>query len=104
MRKVIALLVVFGLLAGIAPVYAAKDRRGASDQAIEKASDQAIFHRITDWFATRGKSKEEKEAIIAERKAERAAKRAQKEARKQDKKLQKKARKAQKKIKPRKKK
>jgi len=56
--------------------------KGASQQAYEHADDNAIFNRTTDWFATIGKSGEEKEKILAERKAERAVKRAEKEAKK----------------------
>ena len=85
MRRFIAIAVVLSLILVSAPVFAAKDRRGASDKAYEQASDEAIFHRVGDWFATRGKSAEEKEAIIAERKAKRAAKRAQKELEKKKK-------------------
>ena len=62
--------------------FAAKDAKGASAQAQEHASENAIFNRVGDWFATIGKSEEEKEKIIAERKVERAAKRAEKEVKK----------------------
>jgi len=56
--------------------------KGASQEAYEHADDNAVFNRVGDWFATVGKSKEEKEKILAERKAERATKRAEKEAEK----------------------
>lgn len=79
-------LVILGLAALMvlsAPVsFAAKDVKGASAQAMEHADDNAIFNRVTDWFATVGKSEEEKAKILAERKAKRAAKRAEKEAKK----------------------
>ena len=78
MRKFIAIAVVLSFVLVSVPVFAEKGRKGASDKAYEKASDEAIFHRVGDWFATRGKSEEEREAIIAERKAKRAAKRARK--------------------------
>ena len=69
---------------------AAKDgQKGASQQAYEHASENAIFNRVGDWFATAGKSKEEKEKILAERKAEREDKRAEKRARKEAKKAEK---------------
>jgi len=78
MRKVLALLVIMTLMAPA--VFAAK---GASEKGIETASDQAAFNRVGDWFATVGKSQEEKEAIKAERAVDRKVKRAEKQARKE---------------------
>jgi predicted ribosome quality control (RQC) complex YloA/Tae2 family protein len=101
MKKVITILLVFVFLAGITPVYSAPGKRGASDKAYEHASDEAVFNRVGDWFATRGKSEEEKQAIVAKRKAKRAVKRARKQAEKQKKRAEKEAKKAQKKIKDR---
>lgn len=57
-------------------------QQGANEKALEHASDQAIFNRVGDWFATIGKKGAEKEKILAERKAQRTAKRAEKEAKK----------------------
>jgi len=56
--------------------------KGASAQAYEHASDEAVFNRVSDWFATVGKSDQEKQTILAERKAKRAAAKAEKEAEK----------------------
>jgi hypothetical protein len=100
MRRVLAIVLVLFLfigVVGITPVYA-QAKKGASARAYERASDEAVFHRIGDWFATRGKSEEEKEKIVAERKAKRAAARAQKEAEKRKRKLEKDAKEAQKKL------
>ncbi|MEA3488770.1 MAG: hypothetical protein U9R44_00305 [Candidatus Omnitrophota bacterium] len=97
MKRILTLLLVFTIVLGTVPAYAAqKGSKGASATAYEHASDEAVFHRVGDWFATRGKSEEEKQAILAERKAKRAAKRAQKEAARQKKIAEKEARKAQK--------
>jgi len=83
MKKLVLLLIAVSLaLTSSMPAFAAKGSKGASEQAYEHASDKAIFNRVSDWFATVGKSPEEKEKIIAERDAKRAAKRAEKEARK----------------------
>lgn len=83
MKKIAAIFIILSLLAAGAPAFAAKGGvRGASEQAYEHAGPQAIFNRVGDWFATVGKSKEEKEAILVERKANRAAARAEREARK----------------------
>jgi hypothetical protein len=99
MKKIIISFLILSFLVGMTPVYAAQGgTKGASSRAYEHASDQAVFHRISDWFATRGKSDQEKQAILAERKAKRAAKRLQKEAEKKKKQLKKEAKKAQKKI------
>ena len=83
MRRVVKLVVAVSLVLGAAPLYAAKDNQGASATAYERASDEAIFHRVGDWFATIGKSKEDKQAVIAEHRAKRMAKQAQKELEKQ---------------------
>lgn len=84
MRRVtVGFLIALFLISGI-PAFAAE--KGASEKAYEHASDQSIFNRVGDWFATIGKSPEEKEKILAERKAKRAAKRAEIEAKKAQKK------------------
>jgi len=90
---------VVALAAVVAPAFAAQGAKGASATAMEKASDEAIFHRVGDWFATRGKTPEEAQAIRAARKAERTAKRAQKEAERQKKLMEKQLRKSQKEMK-----
>lgn len=59
-----------------------KGQKGASERAQERASEQSVFNRVGDWFATIGKSKEEKQQIIQQRKAEREAKKAEKRAQK----------------------
>ena len=56
--------------------------KGAGAQAYEHAGEQAVFHRLSDWFATIGKSPEEKNKILEERRRERAEKRAEKQSRK----------------------
>ena len=92
MKKFVALMMVLSVWASFHPTmvsYAAE--RGASAQAFEHASDQSIFNRATDWFATVGKSGVEKQAILAERKAKRAARRLEKEARKAGKETKKQA-------------
>lgn len=87
MKKILSALVIISLIFTALPVFAAQGRKGASDKALEQASDEAIFHRVGDWFATIGKSDEEKKAIIAERKAKRAAARVQEEAERARKKM-----------------
>jgi hypothetical protein len=92
MRKLIVFVLAVSLLITAMPAFAARGgRKGADEKAYEHASEEAIFHRVGDWFATRGKSEEEKKAIIAERKAKRAAIRAQKEAEKKKKMIEKEA-------------
>lgn len=79
MKKLTAILLVLVIAASFTPAYAAK---GASEKAYEHVSEESIFNRMGDFFATIGMSKEEKDAVIAERRAERAKRRAEKEARK----------------------
>ncbi|MBN3037948.1 MAG: hypothetical protein JW869_00860 [Candidatus Omnitrophica bacterium] len=99
MRKTIScMLLVAFLISGVTVFAAEGGKKGASSQAYEHASEEAIFHRVGDWFSTLGKSKEEKAAIIAERRAQRAAARAEKEAAQEAKKAEKKASKTAKKA------
>ena len=78
MKRIVKLAVAgFLVLGAAAPGYAAKESQGASATAYEHASDEAIFYRVGDWFATLGKSNEEKQAAIAERRTRRLVKRTQ---------------------------
>ena len=100
MKKVLVVIIILSLVIISMPVFAAEGgKKGASERAYERASPQAIFHRIEDWFATRGKSPEEKESILKERRAERAVKRAEKEAERVKKKVEKKVEKTKQKLK-----
>lgn len=81
MRKRHLVLVLVFMMSGYA-LAAPQGEKGASEQAYEHASDNAVFNRVSDWFATVGKNKEEKDKILAQRKAKRAAQRAEKEAQK----------------------
>lgn len=91
MKKVLACVVIAIFMLSSLPVFAAeKGSKGASAQACERASDQSVFNRVGDWFATIGKSDEEKAAILIERKAKRAAEKAEKKAQKAKKKIEKK--------------
>jgi len=93
MKKIIVFVLILSLAMISLPAYAAKGRKGASDRALERASDEAVFHRVSDWFSTIGKSKEEKDSIIAERQIKREAERAKKEAEKAARKAEKEAKK-----------
>jgi len=100
MRKLIALGIAVCLLAlfSLPALAAGGGAKGTGRKAYEHASDNAMFNRVNDWFATRGKSEEEKEAIIRERKARRVEKRVEKEARKAKKKAEREAKRAEKKA------
>jgi len=67
-----------GLISSSIPVLAADGgQRGASASAYQHASDEAVFTRIGDWFATLGKSGFEKDSILLQRRTARAARRTQ---------------------------
>lgn len=84
MRKSFGLILCLILVLSPVIAFAADEgTKGASSKAYEHASDQAVFHRVSDWFATVGKSKEEKKKIKAERKAKRAAKKLKKKSKKE---------------------
>jgi len=79
----VALLVLFTAI----PSFAAEEgEKGASKEAYEHANRRSVFNRTSDWFATVGKSKEEKNKIREERNAKRAAQRAEREAAKAERK------------------
>ena len=100
MRKLLTISFILMLAMAYIPTFAAEEgKKGASAKAYEHASDQSIFNRVGDWFATIGKSPEEKEKILEERRAKRAAKRAEIEAKKAAKKAEKEAKKSKEKIK-----
>jgi hypothetical protein len=83
MKKFIAIVIVFIFVLSAMPVFAQtppKRPPAPSQRAYEKASEKSAFNRAGDWFATVGKSDEEKAKIIAERDAQRAVKHAEKQA------------------------
>ena len=49
MKKFLVLLVILSIMVTTIPAFAAQGRKGASDKALEKASDEAIFNRVGDW-------------------------------------------------------
>ncbi len=82
MKKVVIVGVVFSVILSSGFVQVGEvEARGASQTAREQASERAIFNRITDWFATVGRSEEEKEKILEERRTRRLEKQAEREAR-----------------------
>jgi len=82
MRKIALLVVVFMVLTSV-PVFA----QCASKSA---CSDRASIHqKMGDWFATMGKSPEEREQVLAQRESARAEKKAEKKARKEAKQAEK---------------
>ena len=98
--KKISLLLILCLLALNMPavqIFAAEGgKKGASEKALERASEDSVFNRMGDWFATIGKSDEEKAAIKAERREKRRIKREKKRAEKEAKRAEKETKKAQK--------
>ena len=89
----VILLMVFGVCSLGIDSHVNKAWAAASSNAFERASDDSIFNRVSDWFATVGKPEDEKEAIIAERRADRAAERLGKAFRQESKKANKKMKK-----------
>jgi hypothetical protein len=89
MMKRVLLLAAALVLAGTVPAWTAdqgkaRDMNQGRLQAETKASEQAVFSRISDWFATLGKSGAEKEKILTERRVKRLEARQEKKLRKED--------------------
>ena len=85
MKNIAAIVIAFLFIVSVVPVFAQTEARKMptpNQKAYEHASEKAAFNRAGDWFATLGKSDEEKAKIIAERDAKRAAKQAEREAKK----------------------
>jgi hypothetical protein len=85
MKRLIAIAIVFLFILSVVPVFAQTATRKTptpNQKAYEHASEKSAFNRAGDWFATIGKSDQEKAKIIAERDMHRAAKQAEKEAKK----------------------
>ena len=87
MKRLTAIAIIILFFLSVMPAFAqVSDREGTtpsprpSQKAYEQASEKSAFNRAGDWFATVGKSSEEKEKIIAERDAKKAAKQAEIEA------------------------
>ena len=99
MKKLIILISLACLVFAAHPGFAARGgKRGADQKAYEHASGNAMFNRVGDWFATRGKSREQKKAMIEERKIRRAEIRAMKKREEEAKKEQKRLRKTERKT------
>jgi hypothetical protein len=84
MKKFMAIVIVFLFMLSAVPAFAQISSRQnpnptPNQKAYEHASEKSAFNRVGDWFATLGKSDEEKQRIIAEREAQRAVRRAEKE-------------------------
>jgi hypothetical protein len=85
MRKVLAVALLMGFAGAFLPAgLHAAEGAGMEDTAIDK---------VSDWFAVIGKSGDEKEAMLAERRADRAAKRLSKAMKKAGKSAEKKMKK-----------
>jgi hypothetical protein len=98
MKKRIIGLMLACVFISTSVCFAAQDVKGASAKARENASDQAIFNRVGDWFATVGKSDADREKIMNERRANRETKRVEKEARTAERQLKAKSGDAEKKL------
>ncbi len=76
MKRMFIIAVALLLTLAVRPVFAAEGGgKGASAMVCTDTSEQSIFNRVNDWFATIGKSPEEKASILQERKIERAKRR-----------------------------
>lgn len=85
MKKLIAIVMVLLFVVSVVPAFSQDPARkgpNPSQKAYEHASEKSAFNRAGDWFATIGKSEEEKAKVIAERDMQRAAKQAEKQAKK----------------------
>jgi len=74
MKRLMWIMSVLLLLLAANYSFAAEDeQKGASESAYEHASEKSVFNRFGDWFATVGRSEEERARIMEEREATRAA-------------------------------
>lgn len=74
--RIVMWTLLAGLISSSTPVLAADGgQSGASVSAYQHASDEAVFTRIGDWFATLGKSGFERDSILVQRRTARVARR-----------------------------
>ncbi|MDP8298507.1 MAG: hypothetical protein P9L88_01180 [Candidatus Tantalella remota] len=100
MKKVLAIILVLAIALSCTPAFAAsKGMKGPSASALANASDRSAVDKVGDWIATRGKTSNEAQKVIAERQTKRMAKKAEKEARKKAKQAEKQAKKTSKDMK-----
>jgi len=77
MKKLLVLLLTLLFMASTMPVYAQFTTRNTG------AKNETIYNRMTDWFATVGKSQEEKYRIMHQRRTTRKINKAKKRIAKQ---------------------
>ncbi|GEM_PF-3260408 len=82
MKKIICLI----LLISVAVFFAERPAFAAKENPLMKDS---LMDRISDWFATRGMSKEEKDQVLLQRKTARIYKRTEKQMDKKAKEMEK---------------
>ena len=73
MKSRIVCLIIAFLINSVLPAYA-----GYSSTAYGGTKDETMLSRVSDWFATVGKSQDEKYIIKAQRRAERKKRKAMK--------------------------
>ncbi len=100
-RSTIAVLVIACVLGTSQSFAQPEEAPKGRSVARERASDNAVFNRISDWFATRGKSPEEAEAIRTQRQEERDAARTRREAGRQKREAERASEKAQQRMRER---
>ena len=96
MKKLIALILVLSFALAVPAFAAPKDMKAPGTKAVASVGDDSAVDKVGDWFATRGKSSDEKQKILMERKAKRAVEKAQKQADKKAKEMKKQAEKTKK--------
>ena len=74
MKKLFGFAVLSLFLATAVNAYA---EQAAAPVAMPGAGEETVLDQMGDWFATIGKTTEDKQVIITQRKADRAAQRAQ---------------------------
>ncbi len=98
MKKVLVAIFAVMFVLSAVPSFAAFEMKGAVAPAVQQAGNESALDKVGDWFATRGKTPEEKTVILNQRRADRAVKEAEKMAKQAQKDMEKMAAEAKKKA------
>lgn len=94
MKNTIASVLLVFLISIVLPAYAQQKTGYSTGAYSELGTDDTYLERVSDWFATAGKSREEKILILSQRRANRKMADTQKKITRKKKEIEKKKKKA----------
>lgn len=90
MKRLLLCVIVVSFVLTSSVSFAAMPWQKDTKVSLENVTKDSVIDKVGDWFATRGKTDDEKQAILAQRRTQRASEKAQAEAAKAKAQLEKK--------------